>query len=61
VRLCSYRHRQKRLALDASLYTMLQLLSLTAFDKMPVDQLLNGAGPPNKNPDADKQLILFTD
>lgn len=50
---------KKRLALDASLYTILQLLSVTAFEKMPIDQLLSREAPPAQNTDADKQLILF--
>ena len=32
---------KKRLNLSASLYEMLQILSLTMFEKMPLDQLLN--------------------
>jgi hypothetical protein len=32
---------KKRLDLSASLYEMLQILSLTMFEKMPLDQLLN--------------------
>ena len=36
--LCSHRHRQKALAIKASLYTMLQVLSLTPFEKMPMDK-----------------------
>ena len=32
---------KKRLNLSASLYQMLQILSLTMFEKMPLDQLLN--------------------
>ena len=32
---------KKRLSLSASLYEMLQILSLTKFEKMPLDQLLN--------------------
>jgi len=52
---------KKRLALDASLYTMLQLLSVTTFEKMPIDQLLSGTGPSNGYSKVDKQLILFKD
>ena len=52
---------KKRLALGASLYTMLQLLSVTAFEKMPIDQLLSGKEAPNEYFEVDKQLILFTD
>ncbi len=40
---------RKRLGLDMSLHTMLQILSLTPFEKMPLDQLLDLA--PNKTDD----------
>jgi hypothetical protein len=50
---------KKRLALDASLYTILQLLSVTAFEKMPLDQLLRQAAPQIQNQPANKQLNLF--
>lgn len=50
---------RKRLALDASLYTILQVLSLTAFEKTPLDQLLD----PHANTAASvrhaNQLTLF--
>ena len=52
---------RKRLELEASLYTMLQLLSVTTFEKMPIDQLLSGREPPNEYSEVDKQLILFAD
>ena len=50
---------KKRLGLSASLYEILQILSLTMFERMPLDQLLartvaDGAERPD-----DKQLILF--
>ena len=32
---------KKRLNLSASLYEMLQILSLTMFERLPLDQLLN--------------------
>jgi len=32
---------KKRMCLDASLYTILQILSLTLFEKIPIDQLLS--------------------
>ena len=50
---------KKRLALDASLYTLLQILSLTAFEKMPIKQALSRIdhrSPPLENPN---QLNLF--
>jgi hypothetical protein len=50
---------KKRLALDASLYTILQLLSVTAFEKMPLDQLLRQTAPQIQNPVTNKQLKLF--
>ena len=36
------RHRQEGLDLDASLYTLLQILSVTLFEKMPIHQALAG-------------------
>lgn len=50
---------KKRLALDASLYTILQLLSITAFEKMPLDQLLRQAPPPIQPQGLDNQLKLL--
>jgi len=38
---CSLAIVKKRLNLTVSLYEMLQILSLTMFEKMPLDQLLN--------------------
>ena len=37
----AHRHRQKRLNLSASLYEMLQILSLTMFERMALNHLLN--------------------
>jgi len=37
---------KKRLHLDASLYTILQILSLTLFERMPVSQPLAQLPPP---------------
>jgi hypothetical protein len=50
---------KKRLDLDASLYTILQLLSVTAFEKMPLDQLLRQTTLQTQNQASDKQLNLF--
>ncbi|HJQ18141.1 MAG TPA: hypothetical protein VJ859_14225 [Allosphingosinicella sp.] len=52
---------KKRLALDASLSTILQLISVTAFEKIPIDQLLSKSTPPNQSHDPGNQLILFSD
>jgi hypothetical protein len=50
---------KKRLRLNASLYTILQLLSVTIFEKTPMNQLLRAAQPPNPTHPHDKQLNLF--
>ena len=50
---------KKRLKSEFSLYTILQILSLTLFEKKPLDQLINNFL--NKNPEdsSSKQLYLF--
>ena len=51
---------KKRLNLSASLYEMLQILSLTMFERTPLDQLLNNiATEDNQSVDAN-QLNLFS-
>ena len=50
---------KKRLALDASLYTLLQILSLTLFEKMPILQAFSQATPGSDDPMADNQLKLL--
>ena len=50
---------KKRLDLDASLYTLLQILSLTLFEKMPILQALSQAPPTSDDPALDNQLNLF--
>ncbi len=50
---------KKRLKLSASLYEMLQILSLTMFERMPLDQLLAQAVIEDADHISDKQLILF--
>ena len=52
---------KKRLALEASLYTILQLVSVTAFEKMQLNQLLNGNNMANASTRSDNQLNLFND
>ena len=51
---------KKRLALDASLYTLLQILSLTLFEKMPILQALSQIPTTSDDLAMDKQLKLFT-
>jgi len=50
---------KKRLDLDASLYTLLQILSLTLFEKMPMLQALSQSQPETEPPAQDKQLKLL--
>ena len=52
---------KKRLALSTSLYTILQLLSVTIFEKIQLNQLLLEAQPTNQQLTLDKQLNLFDD
>jgi hypothetical protein len=51
---------KKRLHLPASLYEILQILSLTMFEKIPLDQLLAQTNSDQIQPISDNQLILFT-
>jgi hypothetical protein len=50
---------KKRLKVEASLYTILQTLSLALFEKMQLDQLLNGRGLQNLTGQDSPQLNLF--
>ena len=50
---------RKRLALEASLYQILQILSVTLFEKTPILQALQASDSENDLPDAGNQLILF--
>jgi hypothetical protein len=50
---------KKRLDLDASLYTLLQILSLTLFEKMPILQALSQAPTTSDDYALGKQLKLF--
>ena len=50
---------KKRLGVEASLYTILQILSLMLFEKTPVDQLLNDRALQNLRGKAPTQLNLF--
>ncbi len=50
---------KKRLDLDASLYTILQTISVTAFEKVPLDQLLNIKAHSPENLPENNQLNLF--
>jgi Transposase DDE domain/Domain of unknown function (DUF4372) len=50
---------RKRLGLEASLYQILQILSLTLFEKTPILQALRVSDSDNDLLDASNQLILF--
>ena len=50
---------KKRLKSELSLYTMLQIFSLTLFEKTPLNQLLRFSDDKNETPTVDNQLILF--
>jgi hypothetical protein len=50
---------KKRLKLSTTLYEMLQILSLTMFERIPLDQLLAQAALEDADQISDKQLILF--
>jgi len=50
---------KKRLHLNSSLYTILQILSLTLFEKMPVSQALAQLPPPSHSPDLKNHQCLL--
>jgi len=59
LRLRLSRHRQEAPAALASLYEILQILSLTMFEKIPLDQLLAQTISEQIQPVSRNQLILF--
>jgi len=50
---------RKRLALEASLYQILQVLSVTLFEKVPISRALQASDSQDDLPYPDNQLILF--
>ena len=50
---------KKRLKIDLSLYTILQIFSLTLFEKMPILQVLTSTDYKNKITSGHIQLKLF--
>jgi IS4 transposase len=50
---------KKRLNLDASLYTLLQILSLTLFEKMPLQQAFPGGDYKSTQGEDSNQMNLF--
>lgn len=51
---------KKRLELPASLYTLLQILSVTLFEKSPLAQVLSAVANKDETPSETNQLNLFT-
>jgi len=51
---------KKRLHLEASLQTLLQILSVTVFEKMPLQQALTATHAEQENLETTNQLNLFT-
>ncbi len=49
----------KRLGLDASLYQILQILSVTLFEKTPILRALQASDSEDDLADSENQLILF--
>ena len=50
---------RKRLGLEASLYQILQILSVTLFEKTPILQALQASDSENEPGHSGNQLILF--
>ena len=50
---------KKRLNLDYSFYSILQILSVTILEKTPILHVLSQLDESEKTPDDNKQLILF--
>ena len=50
---------KKRLELELPLYTFLQILSVTAFEKVPLNQLLTDFAHERSVEDTCNQLLLF--
>ncbi len=51
---------KKRMKIEASLYTILQVLSVTIFERMPLIQLLTESTCEKETGNNDNQLFLFT-
>lgn len=50
---------KKELKVERSLYEILQILSVTLFEKMPISEALCTVPPPNPQPPFPNQLLLF--
>ena len=54
-----YEETKKRLKIEASLYTILQILSVTIFERMPLLQVLTDGDYKDDSGQNTNQLILF--
>ena len=52
-------HRQKALGSQLSLYTILQILSVSIFEKTPLIELFSQSNYQNLQPPSPNQLLLF--
>jgi hypothetical protein len=59
VDVCAGGDRAKRLGLEASLYQILQILSVTLFEKTPIVRALQNSNSQSDLLDYSNQLILF--
>ena len=50
---------KRQLRLDQSLHTLLQILALTLFEKLPLQQAVASVDPVENYPVSDNQLKLF--
>ena len=50
---------RKQLKIEASMFTILQILSVSAFDKMPLPQLFANVELQSLTDDSHNQLLLF--
>nr|AEI30410.1 hypothetical protein LDC_03596 [uncultured microorganism] len=59
IRLCADRDYQKRLNLKPTLYTILQILSVTTFEKALISQVLTDTDYMDETVENNKQMQLF--
>ena len=57
--LCIGTHHKKRLNLETELYTILQILSVTLFEKVALNELFTTSRQKDIINDSPKQLLLF--
>ena len=50
---------KKQLGLDGSLYTILQIFSVTALEQLPIYQVLRNSDYKSDEPESNKQLLII--